>query len=354
MQQGQSGHVQKRLVDAELLYDGHHLFDNPEYLLGNLAVPTMVRGHQNQLGAEPFRPDRRHSRMNSERSGLIRCSRDDTPVPTAANRDRPGPQGRIPQSLALHKERIHINVNNWLGEPHVDHTTHAVGETVTATIGPPTIPTTLLHSTDMANLIHLVRHAEVLNPEHVVYAKLPNFGLSERGLQQATDAARYLSGQPLVAIWSSPLERALQTAALIGARHSLPVRVDDDLTEWALGDLWAGIVWEDLPEQRPGELEAYLEHPWDLPFSPESLQDLGDRMVRTIKAIHARHSEGDVVIVSHQDPVQVARLILTGTPLSHQHIDKPMHGTVHTFQPSSGWEEAARYDPENQEAFPPA
>lgn len=219
--------------------------------------------------------------------------------------------------------------------------------------GPPPAEQGLLHSWAMANLIHLVRHAEVLNPDHIVYGRLPHYGLSELGRHQAADAARYLAGQPIVAVWSSPLERALETAGIIAARHNLPVRVNDDLTEWKLADSWEGIVWEELPESRPGELEAYLAHPWDLPFAAESLEQLGARMVTTIKAINDRHTEGDVVVVSHQDPVQVARLIFSGTPLSEQHTDKPMHGTVYTFQPDSNWAEAARYDPENQVEFPP-
>lgn len=206
----------------------------------------------------------------------------------------------------------------------------------------------------MANLIHLVRHAEVHNPDHVVYGRLPHYGLSELGRQQALDAARYLAGQPIVAVWSSPLERALETAGIIAARHNLPVRVDPELTEWKLADGWSGLVWESLPEARPGELEAYLAHPWDMPFSSESLEALGGRMVQSIKSISDRHPEGDVVIVSHQDPVQIARLIFTGAPATDLHANKPMHGTVFTFQPASNWNEAARYDPANQVQFPPA
>lgn len=206
----------------------------------------------------------------------------------------------------------------------------------------------------MANLIHLVRHAEVHNPDHVVYGRLPHYGLSELGRQQALDAARYLGGQPIVAVWSSPLERALETAGIIAARHNLPVRVDNELTEWKLADGWSGLVWEALPVARPGELEAYLAHPWDMPFSSESLEALGGRIVSAVKAINERHGEGDVVIVSHQDPVQVAKLIFTGSPVTELHTEKPMHGTVYTFQPSSSWNEAARYDPENQVEFPPA
>ena len=220
--------------------------------------------------------------------------------------------------------------------------------------GPPSGQSGLLHSSAMANLIHIVRHAEVHNPDHVVYARLPRFGLSERGFGQAEDAARYLAGQPIAAVWSSPLERALQTADAIAKRHTLTVKVDGNLTEWKLADRWEGIIWEDLPEQRPGELEAYLEHPWDLPFADESLEELAERLVSAIKALNDRHLDGDVVIVSHQDPVQVARLTLTGTPLTEQHTDKPQHATVFTFRPHQDWDEAARYDPPDQENFPPA
>ena len=111
----------------------------------------------------------------------------------------------------------------------------------------------------MARHVHLVRHGEVDNPQHVVYAALPGFELSELGRLQAKEAARYLSRQPIVAVWSSPLERSLSTAAVIASRSGLPVSVDADLTEWKIADGWAGIVWEDLPIRRPGELEAYLE-----------------------------------------------------------------------------------------------
>lgn len=209
-----------------------------------------------------------------------------------------------------------------------------------------------LHLRRMANLVHIVRHAEVHNPGHVVYGRLPHYGLSELGHRQAADAARYLERQPIVAVWSSPLERALQTATTIAQRHDLPVLVSEEITEWKLADGWEGLAWDDLPATRPGQLEAYLEHPWDLPWARESLEVLGERMVTEIKAINDRHPEGDVVIVSHQDPVQIARLLLTGRPVTDQHTEKPQHASVFTYQP--GWVEAARYDPDEQEDFPPS
>jgi broad specificity phosphatase PhoE len=206
----------------------------------------------------------------------------------------------------------------------------------------------------MAALVHLVRHAEVHNPDHVVYASLPGFGLSPRGRRQAWETARHLASRPVVAVWSSPLQRAVDTAAEIAARFALPVAVEPGLVEWRLSETWAGICWEDLPTRRPGELEAYLRHPLDLAFSPESLADLAGRMASTVERLHHRHPEGEVVVVSHQDPVQAARLHLTGASLADLHRDKPGHGTVLGLRPGSPWTETGAWSPPEQEAFPPA
>lgn len=205
----------------------------------------------------------------------------------------------------------------------------------------------------MAFSVHLVRHGEVDNPRHLVYGRLPGFGMTDRGRRQAEDAARYLGRRPVVAVWSSPLERALETAAIIAAKHSLAVNVADGLTEWMLADSWENLVWEDLPDAKPGQLEAYLEHPWDLPFSSETLEACADRMATAVHDLNDRYRDGDVVLVSHQDPVQAVRLLLTGRSLSDQHHEKPEHATVITLEPGTPWTELARYDPGEQEAFPP-
>ena len=184
----------------------------------------------------------------------------------------------------------------------------------------------------------MVRHGEVENPGHVVYASLPGFELTEAGVAQARAVSRYLRSAPVVAVWSSPLERALATAEPIAAHHGIPIRVDSELGEWKMADDWAGIAWEDLPTERPGELEAYLEHPLDMAFASESLTALAARMRAVLASIADRH-DGDVVVVSHQDPVQAARLSLTGRDLANQHVDKPQHGTVITLKPGTPWTE---------------
>ncbi len=67
--------------------------------------------------------------------------------------------------------------------------------------------------------IHFVRHGAVENPEQLFYGRLAGFPLSAQGRMEAQAAAQALSEVPLAAIFSSPQQRALQTAELIAARH---------------------------------------------------------------------------------------------------------------------------------------
>lgn len=203
----------------------------------------------------------------------------------------------------------------------------------------------------MAALVHLVRHAEVDNPAHLVYADLPGFGLSPHGVEQARRVGRYLGPRPVVAIWSSPLERSLRTAEEIAARTGVPVKVDPDLTEWAVLGKWKGHSWRDIPHVFPGELEAYLEHPESLPFAGETLDAMADRMVAVARRLDWEHPHGDVAIVSHQDPIQAAILKLIGSPLSGLHDRKPGHGAVISLRPGPAWRIETEWDPGESPRF---
>ena len=99
--------------------------------------------------------------------------------------------------------------------------------------------------------IHLLRHGEVHNPTKVLYGRLPGFRLSERGLEQAEVAARFLAGRDIVAVIASPLERAQQTAGPIAAAYGLEIQTDPRIIESA-NQFEGGVV-----EPGPG----ILRHP---------------------------------------------------------------------------------------------
>lgn len=206
----------------------------------------------------------------------------------------------------------------------------------------------------MVDAIHLIRHGEVDNPDHVVYADLPGFGLSETGRAQARAAGEFLSDRPVPGVYSSPLRRALQTAEAIAAPHGQSVEVLDELTEFGLSVHWRGFKWEELSDRFPGEVEAYLDHPWDLPFSPESLEQMMERMAAAVTRLARTHNGGEPVIVSHQDPIQAALVGLTDRPLESFRDRKPDHAEVITLQTGTGWHEATRWSPPiSGRPFPP-
>ena len=193
--------------------------------------------------------------------------------------------------------------------------------------------------------VFLVRHGEVENPDRVVYADLPGFGLSDRGRDEAAAAARFLAPMSVTAIYASPLDRAQETASFISKACGAPVGTRDDLTEWLVARRWKGVTWEDLPTAFPGELEAYLDHPTDLPFAEESIPQLGNRVAAAVVELAAAHPNERIAMVSHQDPIQAARLTLRGLPLRELHLNRPGHCDVLTLEPGEPWQEIGHWVP---------
>jgi len=154
----------------------------------------------------------------------------------------------------------------------------------------------------MTRRLHLVRHGEVHNPEHVVYGTLPGFVLSAAGRAHAQAAGRRLrelvSGPPCIV--SSPLERAQETAAIIARTFGEDVNVttDERLIEarsFAMG----------LPRRFAPHLYLRRMLQTNRPRN-ESPTAIVDRMVEAARAACGPHP--DAILVSHQFPIWMARL----------------------------------------------
>src|ERR1700727_3853551 len=76
-------------------------------------------------------------------------------------------------------------------------------------------------------VVHLLRHGEVHNPNHVLYGRLPGYHLSANGRMMADAAADYFEGRPVAAVFASPLERAQETAQPVAVRLGLAGITDE-------------------------------------------------------------------------------------------------------------------------------
>lgn len=172
---------------------------------------------------------------------------------------------------------------------------------VTATLAPMAQP-------DLTATIHLVRHGEVENPKGVIYGRLPGYNLSERGMKQAEEAGLHLAGHDVGAIWVSPLERAQETAGAIARHHPDVGRVTDHRLIESDTTL-EGVGKTLLAFARSPRNWWHLRNPWK-PSWGESFSAIRTRMVEAITAAVDAAEDREVVIVSHQTPVLVARLAL--------------------------------------------
>ncbi len=84
----------------------------------------------------------------------------------------------------------------------------------------------------MTTTLYLMRHGEVHNPQAILYGRLPGYKLSDAGIQQARAAGQWLADKAISAIYSSPMERAQQTAAIVaGWQDNIRPVVDERIIE---------------------------------------------------------------------------------------------------------------------------
>jgi probable phosphoglycerate mutase len=159
--------------------------------------------------------------------------------------------------------------------------------------------------TGRPTLLLLVRHGHTAFTGRRLPGRLPGIHLSAEGRRQAARLAerlRALTG--IAAVYSSPLERARETAAAIARARGLPVRLEADLTEVDIG-AWAG-----QPVARARQRAAWRRlqhHPSGFRFpGGESFTEMQARVVGALERLITRHPGEAVVAVFHADPIKAA------------------------------------------------
>ena len=164
-------------------------------------------------------------------------------------------------------------------------------------------------------IVHLLRHGEVHNPDGILYGRLPGFGLSDQGRQQAKAVADSLATHDISHIVASPLQRAQETASPVAERHALDIGTDDRLIE-------ADNLFEGL---RVGVGDGALRRPvhWGKlrnPFVPswgEPYLRVAHRVLGALYRARAAAEGHEALCVSHQLPVWTLRRFLQGDRLWH-------------------------------------
>lgn len=164
----------------------------------------------------------------------------------------------------------------------------------------------------MPTTIVLVRHGETDWNRDNRFQGHADPPLNDAGREQARVLAEELRGEPFAALYTSPLRRARETAAILGPQLALEPRADESLMEVDLGS-WSGLTRSEVEARFPVGFARWLEygHGWD---DGETYEALGGRVVAGLSNIGARHPDMAVLAVTHGGPIRSALAAADGVP----------------------------------------
>jgi len=153
-------------------------------------------------------------------------------------------------------------------------------------------------------ILLLIRHGE---NEYTRTGKLagwtPGVSLNETGRKQAQALAEKLKAAPLVALYSSPLERARETAAPLAATKNLEVKIVEGIGEVRYGE-WQGKSLKRLA--RTKLWRTVQGHPSAMQFpGGETFRQVQHRAVETIEGLAKAHPKEMIAAVSHGDVIKL-------------------------------------------------
>jgi broad specificity phosphatase PhoE len=177
-------------------------------------------------------------------------------------------------------------------------------------------------------LFYFVRHGEATWNAQERLCGSSDVPLSEVGRTQARELAAHLRSVLVEALYSSPLQRALETARLIGEVLRLTPIVDQRLTELNYGG-WEGKTFEEIERAAPDVYQTWDADPANLaPPGGESGVQLIQRVTPFLADMTRWHPQGNVVVVCHKTVCRLLACHIMGVPLKEYRQRVHMENTA--------------------------
>jgi probable phosphomutase (TIGR03848 family) len=159
----------------------------------------------------------------------------------------------------------------------------------------------------------LIRHALTDSVGKRLSGRTPGVPLNTEGQGQAKQLAARLAQVRLDAIYSSPLERAVQTAAPLAAQHNLETTINNDFLELDFGD-WTNCTFLELQDQPQFQRFNSFRSHTRIPGG-ELMLEAQARAVAGLGKLCAQHPGQTVAVVSHADLLKAAVAYYAGIHL---------------------------------------
>ena len=160
--------------------------------------------------------------------------------------------------------------------------------------------------------------------------------LDDTGLTQANALAARLADCPIVAVYSSPLKRAMETARPTAQQLGLPVQPLPGIIDINYGD-WQGLSPAEVAKAHPDLYRLWLEEPHRVEFpNGESLCQVRLRGMAALKEVSTRHEGQTVLLVAHQVVNKVLVCAMLGLGNSHFWRIRQDNACINVFEHQDG------------------
>jgi len=157
----------------------------------------------------------------------------------------------------------------------------------------------------MATRVYLIRHGATELSAEDRFAGSVDVLLSSAGREQARLLGSRLAGQPITAIYASPMKRTVATAELVAEPHGLPVATVDAVREIAHGR-WEGKTRADVEREWCDEYERWEHDPYTFaPVGGESGLQVTARALPALMQLVETHRGAHFAVVSHKATIRL-------------------------------------------------
>ena len=179
--------------------------------------------------------------------------------------------------------------------------------------------------------LFLLRHgATALNREvpYRIQGRRSDPPLDDHGRTQSIRTAEFLASQPIAAVYSGPLRRAVETAAFVAASHGLEPRVLPEITEADVGR-WEGLTWREVHSREPEEHDRFMADPGTVPYPEgESFLDVQRRAAPALARLAASHEGQTIAVVAHNVVNRAVLADWLGIPIARAREIRQANGGV--------------------------
>ncbi len=150
-----------------------------------------------------------------------------------------------------------------------------------------------------------LRHGQAKNnTERLLAGRTPGVPMTETGIEQVQGASKLLEKMKISAIYSSPIERAKDSAEIVAKNNSLEYKADDRLIELDMGK-FTGMKYDDIFASHGNVFLKFYSGEIEIAHNGvETFTQVKKRVLGIVDHVIQEHPGENVLLVTHMDPIK--------------------------------------------------